>query len=275
LVAHRGESELEAENTLPAFTAAAKNGFALEMDLYLSRDGVVFCTHDNRIWQKHSGLPSGAWVTNLNWKGQLDKADAGAWKGEKWKGTGYARLEEVLPLIGKYGVWAIVEIKDPRKELIMSKVRPIIESFDFLAPSNIVMAGAGTFMPGYESTATCLMRDGWLADDKPRNLLGYARRLNPNTVALFSPRWDSQLVTEELVAAAHSRGVKVAVWTVNDAGIALEALRRGVDYVLSDRPIDMYREMREAYKAAWKSTGKNIAIPGFRRVSEPKSVNHQ
>jgi glycerophosphoryl diester phosphodiesterase len=248
IVAHRGESEEAPENTMPAFVAAAKGGFAIELDLYMSLDGEVFCTHDQRMYRKGCNLPMYEWTTNLYWKGQVENADAGVWMGEKWRGTKYPRLEEVLPLVEKFGVWMILEIKDPRKAQIMPKVERIVKSFPFLGPHNIVIAAGAGYMREYKITATCLTRKGWLADDEKHDCFGYVKRLDAKSVAMYAPRWDNLLLSEELVSAAHARGVKVSTWTVNDAGLALEAIRRGVDYVLSDRPNAIFREMKAARK---------------------------
>ena len=257
--AHRGDSELAPENTMPAYVAAAKAGFPLEIDLYMTQDGVVFCTHDQRMYRRDTGLPTGAWSTNLWWKGQLDRADAGAWMGAKWKGTPYPRLEEVLPLAKDYGVWINVEVKDPRKDLIMPKVREIMSRVDGIGPSNIVFnAGRGWVaknMPDYRDTNCMLLRKGWLADDPPLDGIALAKRTDARVCALFSPRWDNLLVTEEVIAAAHANGVKVCVWAVDDAGLALEAFRRGCDYVCSNRPTNLYREMCAARDEPVERTG--------------------
>ena len=41
-----------------------------------------------------------------------------------------------------------------------------------------------------------------------------------------------------------SKGVKVAVWTVNDAASAWAAFGRGVDYVYTDRPTSLMEETK-------------------------------
>lgn len=49
----------------------------------------------------------------------------------------------------------------------------------------------------------------------------------------------------EIVGSLRKRGVKVCVWTVNDAASAWAALGRGVDYIITDRPSALLREMRD------------------------------
>ena len=51
-VAHRGLFNNEKgipENSLPAFELAAKNGFAIEMDVQMSKDGVLVVFHDDSL----------------------------------------------------------------------------------------------------------------------------------------------------------------------------------------------------------------------------------
>ncbi|MBV2144609.1 glycerophosphodiester phosphodiesterase [Falsochrobactrum sp. TDYN1] len=51
-IAHRGLHDLNKErweNTLPAFEAAAKAGFAIECDVHLTRDGGVVVFHDDEL----------------------------------------------------------------------------------------------------------------------------------------------------------------------------------------------------------------------------------
>ena len=47
-ITHRGLfDENNPENTIPAYQLAIDNGYAIEMDVQMSADGVIFCYHDN------------------------------------------------------------------------------------------------------------------------------------------------------------------------------------------------------------------------------------
>lgn len=47
-IAHRGlYDDNNPENTLPAFERAIENNYAIETDVQMSKDGVLFCYHDN------------------------------------------------------------------------------------------------------------------------------------------------------------------------------------------------------------------------------------
>ena len=246
LVGHRGDSESFPENTMPAFRSAADKGFNIETDLYLSRDGVVFLTHDQRISRKGSGIPAGTWATNTVWKGQLDRADAGAWMGEKWKGTKYPTLDDLLPL-ARDGRFIILEVKDPRKEQILPAIAQAIARHPNVNPGNVFLQGAGggirKHLPGYKDISCTLARKGPRISEPPIDLADRARRLDPKRFVAWNLRWDEELVTRELVDLLHARGIRICVWTVNDAASAWAALGRGVDWICTDRPAALAAEM--------------------------------
>ena len=246
LVGHRGDSASFPENTMPAFRSAADKGFNIETDLYLTRDGVVFLTHDQRINRKGSGLPAGIWATNTVWKGQLDRADAGAWMGEAWKGTKYPTLDDLLPL-ARDGRFIILEVKDPRKDKILPAIAQAVARHPNVNPGNVFLQGAGgglaKVLPGYKDISCTLARKGPRISEPPLDLMARARKLDPKRFVAWNLRWDEELVTKELVDLLHSRGIRICVWTVNDAPSAWAALGRGVDWICTDRPAALAAEM--------------------------------
>jgi glycerophosphoryl diester phosphodiesterase len=63
LQGHRGARGLEPENTLPAFARALEIGVTtLELDLGVTRDGVLVVSHDRRLHPDHARDASGAWI---------------------------------------------------------------------------------------------------------------------------------------------------------------------------------------------------------------------
>ena len=97
LCAHRGLSHLCPENTLPAFGAAlALPGVSeIELDLWLSADGVPVVCHDPRVDRTTDGAGI---VTDLPWE-QIRGFDAGCRLDERWRGVRLPRFEEVLDLV--------------------------------------------------------------------------------------------------------------------------------------------------------------------------------
>src|SRR6188472_133371 len=63
LQGHRGARGLAPENTLPAFAAALTLGVStLEMDVGITKDGVVVVHHDRRLNPDVARGPEGQWV---------------------------------------------------------------------------------------------------------------------------------------------------------------------------------------------------------------------
>lgn len=103
VIAHRGASAYEPENTLRAFDLAIRQGAQMiEMDLHATRDNQVVVIHDFTL--DHTTNLKGR-VSQLT-LAEIKQADAG-------KGERVPTLEETLDLtIGKVRLY--LEIKDPR-----------------------------------------------------------------------------------------------------------------------------------------------------------------
>ena len=94
LIAHRGESKDAPENTLPAYQMAVDRGFGFECDVYLSSDNRVFSFHDTNL-KRTTGVDMPC--RKASWEKTVSKIDAGKWKGDEWKGTRPALLEDLTP----------------------------------------------------------------------------------------------------------------------------------------------------------------------------------
>ena len=252
IMAHRGESEFCPENTVPAFAAAVAGGFGFECDLWLSTDGVIFITHDVWIGAK-KGHSAHGWATNMVWRGSLEKSDVGLWKAPEWRGTRMPTIDDVLPWAGD-GHMIELHVCDPRSNLILPKLKEAFTRHPNATPTNVkinVTRSAREWllknMPGYHTgDGGTLLRSGWHVTDKPLNVKALADSAGPaGLVDVWGPRWDEDLLTSEIIAQVHRKGLKVCVWTVNDAASAWAALGRGADIIMTDRPSSLLREMNE------------------------------
>lgn len=104
--AHRGVSTEYPENTLPAFQAAAEQGYQLiELDPTFTADGECVLFHDktlNRTCRNDDGteIPEEIYAEDLTFA-QLTAYDAGIFMGEQFKGTRVPLLSEVLALAAR------------------------------------------------------------------------------------------------------------------------------------------------------------------------------
>src|SRR3990172_9992421 len=108
IVAHRGGGGLAPENTLAAIRLGASLGFrGVEFDLMLSGDGTPVLIHDETL-ERTTGAKGEVARTPY---AELAKLDAGAWRGERWRGERIPTFRDAGKLCRTLGVWANVEIK--------------------------------------------------------------------------------------------------------------------------------------------------------------------
>lgn len=117
VIAHRGYSEVAPENTIPAFIAAAENGYdTIECDVSWTKDSVPVILHDdtiNRTARKENG-----WGFFFKRKcsdytyEQLLQYDFGVWKGKEFKGTKIPSFDEVLECGKEYDLNLYIELKE-------------------------------------------------------------------------------------------------------------------------------------------------------------------
>ena len=104
---HRGDCTVAPENTLPAFRSAIlKGGDRIELDVQMTRDGVVMVTHDTSL-RRCTGRNENIYDLTYN---EVRKLDAGRWFGQKYTGAKVPTLEEVLDLC-KGKIQLNIEIK--------------------------------------------------------------------------------------------------------------------------------------------------------------------
>lgn len=237
--AHRGGAALAPENTLAAFDQALALGAdGLELDVRLSRDGVVVVHHDATV-ERTTGA-TGA-VADLT-ADDLARLDAGyrfgANGGYPFRGRGFGvpRLREVL---ARYpGVPIIIEFKVDDERLAARTIaeveaaqaagRVALASF-----SQSVLEAARRLAPHVPTSASTreVRRLLW------RARFGTTVACPPyRVVQVPERRGTTRVVTPAFVRAAHRAGVAVEVWTVDREEDIVRLLDWGVDAVITDRP---------------------------------------
>lgn len=98
VIAHRGASGDWPENTLSAFDEALVEGAdGIELDIQLTRDDVPVVFHDDTLSKLGLDRKSMSGVT----LSELEPLDAGAWRGDAFRGEPVPTLELVLARYGK------------------------------------------------------------------------------------------------------------------------------------------------------------------------------
>lgn len=242
--AHRGGAALRPENTLEAFDHGLSFGAdGLELDVHLSRDGVVVVHHDEALERTTDARgPVSAFTAE-----ELERVDAGHWFTStpdlaeprypfRGRGIGVPRLRAVLQRYRDARL--IVELKVPDAELARRTVDEIRQAG---AIERVVL---GSF---YWQALNAARRY------EPRIPTGAAREETRWALYRSRVRWplgrtryrefqvpvkagSTTIVTPRFIAHAHRAGLPVRVWTVNDPAEMEQLLSWGADSVISDRP---------------------------------------
>ena len=228
VLGHRGsQTSCRPENTVAAVSAALDSGAdGVEVDVRLSADGVLLCSHDARV-----GVPSGRALT-------VATKDAAQLRRLFLPGGHrLATLTEVLQAVGQYtGARLVVEVKpvaDPATAL--RTVRALrrafarnpgldvtVSSFD----ADLLRAVRGA-CDGLIARTALLGEPGDTTHDLLRQVVADGH--DELHVPLAALRWAPQVVE-----AAHSVGVAVTCWAVNLAGDLRWVGEQGVDAVITD-----------------------------------------
>jgi glycerophosphoryl diester phosphodiesterase len=238
--AHRGGSALAPENTLAAFDNGLAHGAdGLELDVHLSRDGVVVVHHDRRL-ERTTDL---AGLVAERSAAELSRADAGCrfvgadgTRPFAGQGIGIPTLDDVL---ARYrGVPVVIEMKLNTAELATRVVRVIrkheaVDRVCLGAFGRRVLRAARAIEPALATSAAreevrwALYRSWcrWPIARPP--YVGYQVPELAGTTRVVSPLF---------VDHAHRAGLAVQVWTVDSDAQATRLLGWGVDALITDRP---------------------------------------
>lgn len=218
--AHRGGSTLAPENTLAAFDNGLRLGAdGLELDVHLSKDGVVVVHHD-RLLDRTTA-----------WRGPL--ADRTA---EELKQVDVPGLAEVLARYRDPRI--IIEMKVNTAALAAATIDVVrrADAVDRVCLGSFgrhVLREVRAIEPAIATSAAreevrwALYRS-WCR--WPVSRVAYSGYQIPELAG------NTRVVSPRFVEYAHDAGLGVQVWTVDDVTSAQRLLGWGVDALITDRP---------------------------------------
>jgi glycerophosphoryl diester phosphodiesterase len=232
--AHRGGAALRPENTILAFDHGMSLGAdGVELDVHLSRDGVVVVHHDTTLERTTNGHGSLAALT----ADELARLDAGHhFEGFRGAAGGVPALQDVLR---RYpAALFIIELKVNEPALAHKTIDVIraAGALDRVAVGSFgtrVLRAARAYEPRILSGAS--REETRLA--LYRSWVRWPVRHPPNDAFQVPEQSGStRVVSPRFVHDAHDVGVAVQVWTVNEVADMRRLLDWGVDGLISDRP---------------------------------------
>ena len=222
MIAHRGLSGLEIENTAEAFEAAGKRSyFGIEADVRRTADGKFVICHDDNL-DRLAGVDISVEETTLE---ELQKIPLLDKKGKKCNAR-LSDLETYIRICKQYDKEAILELKSSFTEEEIGRMVEIIRVLGHLERVTFISFGYGNL-------------------EKVRQILP-----NQSVMYLFSkltPEITEQLIRDRIDAAIayhaltrkalhtfHEAGLTVNCWTVDGKAIAASLASMGVDYITTN-----------------------------------------
>ena len=224
MIAHRGASCLERENTCPAFVAAGvKSYFGIETDVHVTLDEKYIIVHDVDL-RRMAGIDMGIMTSNFDDLRAVRFTDV---DGLTPRGDIFLpSLEEYLSICKKYGKEAYLEICDVT---LCEHVLGIAAAVDRMG-----MMESTTFITFNHSNLTDLRslypeaKAQLLTDDIGEKNLAFMLE-NGIDAGIYFPA-----LTKEFVELMHAHGRIVNVWTVDTLEDAERMRDMGVDVITSN-----------------------------------------
>jgi glycerophosphoryl diester phosphodiesterase len=232
VIAHRGDSLIAPENTLPAFESAVRAGADLvELDYLHSSDGVPFVIHDYTLDRTTNAVElfGGAKIkASSKSLADLLKLDAGSWFSPKFKGTPLPTLEQSLDEIQKGSVTLIERkggdaktcIELLRKKGLIDKV--VVQAFDW------------HYLEDCHHLAPELQLGALGNGELEAKQFAAIKRTGAAAIG-----WSYKDLDAQKIAAIHDAGYKAWGWTIDNPADAQRLVDAGLDGIITNDPAKM------------------------------------
>ena len=227
MIAHRGVSGLERENTYPAFVAAGNRSyFGIECDVHVTLDGKFVIIHDKTTERVSLG------ATNIDVEQslfdeikdvQLPDLDGSYGR----RDITIPSLEDYIKICKKYDKKCVLELKGRFKTEDIVKMIDEIEALDYL--ENVIFISFS-----YENCADLRA----LLPDATIQYLTSKMMSDEILDLLQASRLDLDIsrrgINGEWIDRLHALGIKVNVWTCDDKEEAERLIEMGVDFITTN-----------------------------------------
>ena len=256
-IAHRGGAGIAPENTLEGFREGLRVGAGvLELDVHATADGHVVVIHDDAVDRTTEGTGAVREMTLAELK-RLDAGyrftrDEGATFPFRGEGIRVPTLEEVYDAFLEVPInveikgerpgieealWRIIESAGAEERtLVVSESAPTIRRFREASGGRVATASSSVELISFY----LLSRLGLSGSSKAR----YQALQGPETYHGL------RIMTPGFIRAAHERGLRVDVWTIDSEAEMRRLLGYGVDGIMTDRPDVLAKFLEGGQKAA-------------------------
>lgn len=226
MIAHRGVSGLERENTCAAFVAAGNRSYCgIETDVHLTADGQYVIIHDDTT-TRVAGVELTVEETDMATLRKLRLTDVAT--EQTREDLCLPTLEEYISICKKYDKTAVLELKNRMPDESVWEIVEIVRSCGWLEK---------TIFISFKLDNLIALRAKY-----PEQSAQYLLSKIEDPAAVLATLTQYQLgldvkhtaLTGELVEAIHTAGLEVNVWTVDTPEDAARVMAMGVDYITSN-----------------------------------------
>lgn len=226
MIAHRGVSGLERENTAAAFVAAGNRSyFGIETDIHETADGKFIIIHDDTT-TRVAGCDYTVEQTDFETLRRVKLFD----KDNETKRADLVlpTLEEYISICKRYEKVAVLELKNEMKGETILKIAKVIDEMDYLS---------STIFISFSLKNLIVLRETY-PQQQIQYLVGEIQDMAELLATLKKYRFDIDAgygyITEEIVKEFRDNGIKINVWTVNKVENAERLQELGVDYITTN-----------------------------------------
>lgn len=225
MVAHRGVSGLELENTIAAFVAAGNRSYyGIETDVHVTKDEQIAVFHDDNL-KRVAGVDLVVEESTLAELQSIPLYD-GKVPGKFRTDLRIPILSEYIGVCKKYGKKAVLELKNQMEPKHITQIVNLIKEQEYLD---------GVIFISF-SWENCAELRKQLPKQKIQFLIS---TFEDNLIErLVDAKLDLDIhykaLNAENVRALHGAGVEVNCWTVDQPEDAEKLIAYGVDYITSN-----------------------------------------
>ena len=223
IIAHRGASALEPENTIPSFNRAASIGaWGVETDIYVLNDGNIVVFHDPDVERMTNGIGE---IKNMNLlEVKALNIDSGN-NVHNYNNLKIPTLDEYLNCCVENKVTPVIEFKVVNIENVKEIVDKIKE---YGLEDNTIIISTSYEWIKYIREYSDKIHFQYLGDITIENI-NLLKKYGNYGIDIKIDK-----ITKDKIDLAHLNGAKVNVWTVNNKKDINRLINMGVDMITSD-----------------------------------------
>lgn len=224
MIAHRGVSGLEKENTIAAFIAAGnRTYFGIECDIHLTKDNVFVVCHDD-----HTGRVSP--IKKVIKESTYEELSQICLLGFESKTTkNYLRiptLKEYLEVAQKYNKYCVIEIKCELERKNVEKLLAEIEELKYLNNVIFISFNINNLKKIRRINKTVSLQ--YLTSTYTKELSEICKKEKLDVNIAYSE------LSLPIIEEFHALNIKVNAWTVNNPIEALILVSWNIDYITTN-----------------------------------------